>query len=83
MERTALFVQQVNAVALEKRGHVVESFRTFLPKLHQKLLECEVYEEADDEARMNAYEGLEKFICTKVYPTIFRLSAADEKKDAV
>ncbi len=62
---------------------MVDSFRTFVPRLHSKFLESEILEDADDSSRANTYEGLEKFITTKVYGTIFCVRKADGQKDKV
>lgn len=42
-------------------------------------MEAEIYKDADARTRRNALEGLEKFITTKIYASVFRVH---EKRDA-
>ncbi|CAD7972774.1 unnamed protein product [Amoebophrya sp. A120] len=73
-----LFVDQVNNLAPEKRGAAIASFRAYIPKLHAKLMEAEIYEEADDQSKQYALEGLEKFVATKIYNSVFRIHPEDD-----
>eukprot|EP00392_Amoebophrya_sp_AT5.2_P007167 g7181.t1 len=75
-----LFVDQVNALPMEKKHTAVASFKAYLPKLHAKLLDAEIYEDACEVGKQQALEGLEKFVATKVYSSVFRVNELDDSR---
>ncbi len=76
----SLSLKKVNALPMEKKQNAVASFKAYLPKLHAKLLDAEIYEEASELAKQQALEGLEKFVATKVYSSVFRVNEVDDSR---
>ncbi|CAD7944476.1 unnamed protein product [Amoebophrya sp. A25] len=82
VQQVKTFVDQVNALPMDKKQSAVESFRVFLPKMHERILEAETFKGADEVLKAQALEGLEKFVTTKIYNAVFRLEeVADSRRD--
>lgn len=67
---------------VKTRAEVTSHIHGFLSRAERSLLETECFAEASEKDRQNAKEGLEKFVTSKLYSTVFGCEDRDAREDA-